>query len=226
MKQFFSRYWRYVLPSFIVLAALGYWLWAWSQSTANLNRHYSLSDFPGVKGEEQYVPYVDKINQHYAALRAGVKEQNARFEIWNDIGIRKLALKDYKGAEIAWKEAMKVNPKNPLASANLANLYKSFLPNYPEAERMYLLAISQNSTAEPYYPDYEALADLYQNYWKEKAFKVEPLMTSGLAKAFGADVKLQFNLFLAGYFKASDPVKYQQYEAAVLKLDPSRANQQ
>jgi len=226
MKQFFLRYWRYLLPAVIVLVAFGYWFWMWSFSVNNMNRHYSLSDFPGVKGEEQYAPYVEKINQHYAALRAGVKEQSTRFDIWNDIGIRKLALKDYRGAEAAWKEAMKINPKNPLAAANLANLYKSFIPNYPESERLYLIAIADNETAEPYFPDYEGLADLYQNFWKEKAFKIEPLMTSGLSKAFGADAKLQFNLFLAGYFKTTDPVKYQQYEAEVLKLDPSRANQQ
>src|SRR3989344_2873944 len=169
------RFKRKILWLIIALGTviIGLALWWLMSSGNNIYKTYSLNDFPTVKDKEGYQQIVDGLNQDVKQLQQKTLTDGLAYDLWNDMGVRKLALQDYGGAEQAWQKAMSINPKNPLAIANLANLYKSFLKDYPQAEKYYLQAIGLNVTAEPYFPDYEGLADLYINFWSEQKAKVE-----------------------------------------------------
>ncbi len=208
-----------------VLVVVAVMLYTSSRMSQLLNRPYELKDFPQVQGTAEYQIVVDGLNKSREKILSKPEDQVVLYDLWNDVGVRKLALNDYYGAEAAWKKAESINSKNPLAIANRANLYKAFLHRFYESEKLYLQAIALNKTAEPYFPDYEGLADLYQNYWQDKKSKVESLMLSAIDKAFDPLNKARFYLFLANYMRSTDPAKFEMYRAETIKYDPSLSSQ-
>ncbi len=222
--RYFLR--KNVIAIVLVILALAVAAWLWQQNQANpnnLQRVYLLSDFSSVAGKDGYQEQVDALNKSIEFLRQATSTVE-KFEIydnWNEVGLRKLSLEDYRGAVAAWEQAIGINEKSPLAFANIANVYKSFLQDYPKAENYYLQAISKNETSEPYFPDYEGLADLYSNYYTEKSSQVEVLMLSGLDKAQALQNRVTFMIYLVNYYKLRDVEKSDYYRQQVLAIDPS-----
>lgn len=227
MKYFFRKN-IIILLLFLLVAGVGGYLWYRHQTDPNnIKRTYSLDSYPKFKGKAEYQEHIDILNKDVQVLSQASTTSDTvlQYDTWIDIGVRKLALEDYRGAEAAWKKAVPINPKNPLAYANLANLYKSFLKDYPQSEHYYQLAIAQNVTAEPYFPDYDGLADLYTNYYTEHASEVEVLMLSGLDKAQVAQNRVGFLIYLTNYYKTRDQEKYSFYRQQALSIDPSIESQ-
>lgn len=208
-----------------ILAVGGYLWFSIVKDPNNLNRVYTATDFPLVQGKTGSGDNIKQLNTYVQKLQTDTQlDIETRYTYWNEIGVRKLSLQDYQGAKAAWEKAVAINPKNALALANLGNLYKSFLKDYGRSEKYYLLALEANADTEPYFQDYEGLADLYLIFDTAKADKVSPLIESGLAKATGSN-RLPFYVYLAQYYKTRDQVKYELNKAEALKIDPNIKDQ-
>ncbi len=183
----------------------------------DISHVYVAADFPNSTLDEKNLNvFLEKLNRNYDFLR-----QDSGFDpydLWVDIGNTKLGLNDYNGAIEAWEQAISLNELNPLAYANLANLYKDFVKDYAQAEKYYDLAISKDNIG--YFPDYQSFAELHIHYLPENSGKVEAIMLSGAEVAQGNN-KIPFYYYLYDYFKEKDKSKVDYYRQQILTVDPN-----
>lgn len=183
-----------------------------------IDKIYQESDFPQSNFDATAKKeMVDKLNKDYKYLRD--KVDYSVYDIWIDIGNRKLVLKDFDGAVEAWDYATRLDSNKNLAYANLANYYKSFAKDYQKADYYYNLVISKDSTG--YFFDYQSYAELYIDYLPVDPYKVETIMLAGADKAVGPS-KLEFYRYLYTFWQERDNKnKVEQYKAKVLEIDPN-----
>ena len=104
----------------------------------------------------------------------GLKTDSWNSLLWYDLGSIKYSFEDYKGAESAWKYAIKIDPLATFALMNLATLYQYKIPDYPEAERILRIVIENEPKIAM--QAYSEIFDLYRYRYKEKANLAEGVM--------------------------------------------------
>jgi len=134
------------------------------------------------------------INVRHAQIVSTLSKDTFDLGAWIDLGALRKMAGDYKGAETAWLFVTKAAPNNEIAYNNLGDLYMNFLNDYPKAEAMYLKAIAIDKTLVG---SYEALAMLYEHFYKIQTSAAEDILKKGIAaNPSSVDLKVQ----LARYY--------------------------
>lgn len=110
----------------------------------NLDRSIN---FPKDMSSEVRVIIGKKIADNISKLKAN----SALPEEWLELGINRKMVGDYEGAKEAWEYVTVLNPINPVAFANLSDLYGYFLKDNVQAEKNYLRAIENEPKMANYY---------------------------------------------------------------------------
>lgn len=129
------------------------------------------------------------------AAVARLKADPSDSAAWINLGVIRKVAEDYEGAREAWEYSVRLNPKASVPHSNLADLYMSYLKNYPKAEAEWKAVIaldSQNTLA------YRGLFELYSLYDTAKAAQAPGVLLSGL-KATPKNIDLLIPL--AQYYK-------------------------
>ena len=184
----------------------------------DLNRTYTIKDFPSADQDETSDRLIQSINNSIAFLKTNPNHDV--YTSWINIGNTKRALRDYNGSKAAYFKAIEIDDKNPLAYLNLGTLYKLNIGDYEKAEQYYLEAHHRINV--PYFSDYESFADLYVNFWPEAGVDVEKLMLDGANRVQGKD-KLPYYEYIYNYYKDSVPntEKVDEYLKLMSDIDPN-----
>jgi tetratricopeptide (TPR) repeat protein len=98
-------------------------------------------------------------------ITEALKTDYDRREEWLNLGLWRKTIGDYEGAEEAWKFVTIIRPNDPVAYHNLGDLYSQYLPDFPKAEKYYLLAIEKDTSHQPFF--YIKLYEFYRYYLKK-----------------------------------------------------------
>lgn len=131
-----------------------------------------------------------------AAVLANAIEKD-RFDAssWLELGLSYYMAGDYEGARIMWQYVASIAPTDPVAFANLGNLYHQNLKDYPKAEENYLRAIKNKSD---YVSAYRSLYELYRYSYAAKAGQAPVILLQGIEKNPSA---YDLIVLLAMYYK-------------------------
>src|SRR3989344_2774113 len=118
-----------------------------------------------------------KVYSEIVAAGRAVKENPDYFAGWIELGLLKKMIGDYEGAADAWEYAGVTRPQNSISFANLGELYWRYLPDYPRAEKNFLISIMNK-------PDdigiYMSLSDLYSYSYAQKRGLADDALLEGL----------------------------------------------
>jgi Tfp pilus assembly protein PilF len=144
-------------------------------------------------------------------LEAKLTADSLDLESWVNLGVVRKMGGDYAGAEKAWLFVTQAAPNNPLAYANLGDLYQNFIKNYPKAEKNYLTEIKLSPKDEGAYLN---LYTMYANQYKQGTSAAEDILKKGIA-ALPDSVALHVQL--ARFYKAKNDTTDArvQYDAAI-----------
>ena len=98
-------------------------------------------------------------------ITEALKADYDRREEWLNLGLWRKTIGDYEGAAEAWKFVTIIRPNDPVAYHNLGDLYSQYLPDFPKAEKYYLLAIEKDTQHQPFF--YIKLYEFYRYYLKK-----------------------------------------------------------
>ena len=110
-------------------------------------------------------------------LAALLEKDPQNWNFWMEVGQLKKFFNNYNGAVAAYEYVKTNNPEDPLVYYNLANLYGSYLGDYPKAEEYYLKAVSYGPNEEYIYLGF---AEFYRDFYKAKYDQIENLLLEGL----------------------------------------------
>ncbi len=178
--------------------------------------YYSEEDFPALANEpEERARLVKRLNEVYEAKDEHPKKP---YPYWIEIGLLKKALKDYKGAEDAWRNAVMVVKRPTIAYGNLADLYFYFLKDYDKAEEYYLKALELTPGNITYR---KGLADLYRYKITDKKDQVEKIILEGAKKDYNN--RIEYYVYLVDFFRSeNNRKKAEEYRQKVREIDPDR----
>ena len=116
---------------------------------------------------------------------------------WLKLGLDRKITGDYVGATEAWEYVASLAPSDPVAFANLGEVYQYYLKDYPKAEKNMLAAVRLKPD---YIAGYRALYDLYTLSYKEKVLEAPKVLLRGLAANPHA---AELMIVLAEYYKGA-----------------------
>lgn len=134
--------------------------------------------------ESQKADLTRKITDAITAL----KKNSQDYDQWIQLGLMRRQAEDYRGAEVAWVFATKLDPDRSVAFGNLGVLYGYYLPDYPKSEQNFLQAIKLDPQ---YLYLYGQLHELYRDVLKDdtkainilkKAIQAVPSEKEGIQK--------------------------------------------
>ena len=126
---------------------------------------------------------------------AGIKAEPTALDKWTQLGVLFKIIGDYQGAREMWEYVSRANPYDVASFSNLADLYMSYLKDYPKAESNFLQVIKNDPA---YVTGYLNLANLYHYYYQKDTNKAEDTLRAGIAKNKGA---IDLYTTLARYYK-------------------------
>jgi len=110
-------------------------------------------------------------------LVAELKKENARLNLWIELGNNRKIAGDAEGAKEAWEYVTKVAPSHFLAYGNLGDLYMHTYKEYPKAE----LNLKKSIELKPTQIDpYRNLYMLYHYLYKTDTKADEEILSAGL----------------------------------------------
>lgn len=157
--------------------------------------------FPKRYSEVYNKDLAQKINATLAILG----EYRYNFYSWNSLAIYYKTLDDFEGAREIWEYLLKVSPENPIFLANLGELYKSYIKDYPKAEGFFLAALKSDPTGINVY---EHLRELYKFLYKTDTSAGIDILKAGI-KANKGNVGLL--VMLANDYKDKNDLKNARY---------------
>ena len=210
-----------ILIVVFLILALGLVFWQLEKSE-NINNQtsyqdkaeYSVDDFPDFKGDkEEAERLIESLNKQYTFLN----ESDKPYSYWIQIGLIKKVLRDYEGAESAWRSAVSLVEQPIVAYGNLADLYFHFMQDYDKAEGYYKKVMDLSPRSFIYR---EGLADLYRYDLKEKDNLIEEIMLEGASQNPGD--KINYYAYLFDFFTDKGNIeKKKEYEKKIKKIDPN-----
>jgi hypothetical protein len=139
-------------------------------STPNLNQAVTYS--PDLSAD-----VVATLKADIAGISLSLKSDPSQGNKWLQLAYYYKAAEDYKLAEQVWLYMTKLAPTDPVAFADLGNLYNSFLVDYPKAEKYYLQAIKLNpADINTYYNLYL----MYRYQYKTNTTAAADIVAAGL----------------------------------------------
>ena len=130
------------------------------------------------------------VNAEIAKLIAQIDSDKTNMKAWIELGNQYNLVADYKGAELFWDYAVKLNPDNFLPYANLGTLYMSDLKDYAKAELNLKLAIKADPTQIMVY---RSLYELYR-FGLGDDVKAKAILQAGIGANSGTAQDLKYLL--------------------------------
>ncbi len=120
---------------------------------------------------------IEKNKNRLHELAVQLKTDPKNWNFWMEIGQLKKFFNNYNGAVAVYEYAKTINPEEPLVYYNLANLYGSYLRDYPKAEEYYLKALDYGPSDEYIYL---GLAEFYRDFYTAKSDLTDDVLLQGL----------------------------------------------
>jgi len=106
-----------------------------------------------------------------------LKNNPSLVDEWLSLGINRKMINDYEGAREAWEYVTILAPNDPVAFANLSDLYGYYLKDNIQAEKNYLQAIANG----PGFPNYYLRAASFYVEVANDLQKAREILIKGLA---------------------------------------------
>jgi cytochrome c-type biogenesis protein CcmH/NrfG len=124
-----------------------------------------------------------------------LEKNKESYQDWVNLGLARLMLGEYAGAEEVWIFCTKLAPGEPVAFENLGNLYMSYIQDGAKSENYYKQAIVLNPKNTN---NYRSLAELYTYHFKQNTNAVEIILKEGVSKNATA---YDLGVLLARYYR-------------------------